>query len=100
MTQTPQRPTPRQLRANPVIIVRPDINNTVIRRPLFRESGPCIWVGVYVAVVPFFVGDVSFGRGDADPGPEGAGIGVVPWEVDLDGEVGGGWAGVEDGTCI
>jgi hypothetical protein len=53
-----------------------------------------------VAAVTLFVGYVPLGGGDANPGPEGAGVWVVAWEVDLDGQVSCGRAGVEDGTCV
>lgn len=80
--------------------MRPIILDTVIRRSVFCKSRLCIRVSVYVTAVPLFVGDVSFGRGYADPGPEGAGVGIVAWEVNLDGQVGSRGAGVEDGTCV
>lgn len=53
-----------------------------------------------MAAVAFLVRDVAFGRADADPGPEGAGIWVVAGEVNLDREVGFRGARVEDGTCV
>lgn len=80
--------------------MRTGILDTIVRWLVLCESGQCIRIRVYVAAVAFLVRDVAFGRADADPGPEGAGVLVMTGEVDLDGEVGFGGMRVEDGTCV
>lgn len=64
-----------------------------------REPGLRVWIRVHIAPVPLFIRRIPFGRVKSDPRPEGCGFGFVAGQVDLDGEVGCVWAGVEDGGC-